>query len=430
MRWKRLFFFLALLAAVTSAVFVPVCAEGEETGEETSAPQEQEGNVDIGLEMPSGTETAEGREKADNPSEGEVEEVKYYRGRVTRITVEEEKRETEYSGGSLDTMVQVVEALVLGGPHKGEKVSAVYELTYGFSDKYKSVLLKEGDEVLLYIDEDENGTITGAYVTDVARDRYLAYLLVGFCAILLIVGRTKGLKAIISLLLSALAIIYVLLPSILKGWDPVIVSVAICVAVIGITMLLISGFNRKTLAAIIGTTGGVVVSGILAILIGTAAKLTGFGDDESQMLMYIPQNIYFDFRGLLFSGIIIGTMGATMDVGMSIASAMYEIKFNTPDIKIPDLIKAGMNVGRDVMATMTNTLILAYSGGSLNLMLLLMAYNIPFTEIINRDIIASEIVRALAGSIGLILTIPITAFAAGAIEKSGIKAKRPYGMDY
>ena len=113
-----------------------------------------------------------------------------------------------------------------------------------------------------------------------------------------------------------------------------------CILIIAVTLLIISGFNKKTLSAIIGTAGGVLIAGIIALIVGSAAKLTGFGDDESQMLMYIPQNITFDFRGLLFAGILIGTMGATMDVGMSIASAMHEIKENSPNIKTSALFKA------------------------------------------------------------------------------------------
>jgi uncharacterized membrane protein len=125
---------------------------------------------------------------------------------------------------------------------------------------------------------------------------------------------------------------------------------------------------RKTLSAIIGTAGGVLSAGVIALVIGSLAKLTGLGDDESQMLMLV-QDVHFDFSGLLFAGILIGTMGATMDVGMSIASAMHEIKVNSPNIKTSALIKAGMNVGKDTMATMANTLILAYVGGSLHLLL-------------------------------------------------------------
>ena len=238
-----------------------------------------------------------------------------------------------------------------------------------------------------------------------------------FVAFLIIFGGIKGLKSIITLFLTGIAIVKILLPMILKGYDPILISLGICAAVTTITLIIISGFNKKTLCAIVGTTGGVVVAGIMALSMGSLAKLTGLGNEEAQMLLFLPQNIDFNFKGLLFAGIILGALGAVMDVGMSIASAMHEIEQTNPSILTKDLIKSGMNVGRDIMGTMSNTLILAYTGGSLHMMLLLMAHKIPFSEVINWDMIASEVVRALAGSIGLIFAIPITAIVSGYIGR-------------
>lgn len=160
------------------------------------------------------------------------------------------------SGGSFESNIQIVEVLILKGPHQGEKVQAEYELNYAFSEKYKSTQLNQGDEVLLYVEENENGSVENAYVTEIARDKYLLYLVIGFFVILILVGRMKGLKAIISLILTVIAVLKILLPAILKGWDPVMVSVGICIAVICVTMLIISGFNKKTFSAVVGTTGG------------------------------------------------------------------------------------------------------------------------------------------------------------------------------
>ncbi|MCG8481857.1 MAG: YibE/F family protein [Clostridia bacterium] len=356
----------------------------------------------------------------------DLNSVPYSRGKVIEVLTEQ-NRQTTYSGGSFEFHVQIVKTHIIKGPHKGETLLAEYELNYGLDDQYKFIQLDEGDEVLLYLEEDENGEVIHAAVAEIARDKYLFYLVIGFFAMLLLVGRMKGLKAILSLLLTAIGVVKILLPAILKGMDPVFISVGVCVIVICSTMLIISGFNKKSLSAMIGTSGGVVCAGIIAMVIGTLAKLTGFGDQEAQMLMYIPQNIAFDFKGLLFAGIIIGTMGATMDVGMSIASAMHEIKENSPNIKHLDLIKAGMNVGRDTMATMANTLILAYAGGSLHLMLLLVAYQTPFSEVVNWDAISTEILRAVAGSIGIVATVPITAFVAGMIEEYKDKGNKAIG---
>lgn len=351
------------------------------------------------------------------------------RARVVRVLSVQDK-ETETSGGSMEARTQLVEVQALQGKYRGQAMIAENPLTNGLGDQFKGIVLKDGDEVLLYIEENKDGTVRAAYVGEYVRDKYLFWLAAAFILILIVIGRLKGVKAVISLVITCVAVVKLLLPMILAGFDPVLASVTVCTGIIAATLFIVSGINKKTFAAIIGTVGGVLTAGIIAQFVGTMANLTGLGDEESQMLMYIPQNIHFDFRGLLFAGIIIGALGAAMDVGMSIASTMHEIKCNTPEISKGALVRAGMNVGRDVMATMSNTLILAYAGGSLQMMLLLLAYDIPFIEIINRDMIASEVVRSLAGSIGLIFTIPITAIAAGFLGEKRVKVRQNNAVDF
>ncbi|RYD06678.1 hypothetical protein N752_03115 [Desulforamulus aquiferis] len=230
---------------------------------------------------------------------------------------------------------------------------------------------------------------------------------------MIVIGGIKGLKSVISLGVTGAGIFYILLPMLFKGYDPILSTVFVAAVLTSFTMILVHGFNIKTFSGIIGTTSGVVVAGVLAMLVGKAARLTGFSSEEMQMLLYIPQQVDFNFQGLLFAGMIIGALGAVMDVGISVASAIEEVKRVNPLLKKKELVQAGMNVGRDIMGTMANTLILAYTGGAIPLILIFMAYEMPFLKIINLDLIATEIVRALTGSIGLILAIPITAVVAG-----------------
>ena len=348
------------------------------------------------------------------------------RGKVNRV-LESRDEDIEYSGGSLQDTFQIVEIrITTDGPYKDRLIEAEYSQSMSFNEKQDNSSLKPGNEVLMVLEIDEAGEISQAYIYSVVRDKHLLLLLIIFSVIILSVGKLKGLKALISLVLTILSIIYILLPLILNGFDPVFVSIWICVAIAGITLLLVSGYNKKTLAAIIGTSGGLICAGVIAQIIGELAKLTGFGDEESQMLMFIPQDVSFDFKGLLFAGILIGALGAAMDVGMSLSSAMFEIKEINPEIKKGKLLKAGMNIGRDMIATMSSTLILAYTGGSLQLMLLFMAHEIPFTDIINQDVYATEVVRSLAGSIGLILTIPITAIAVSLLSEKSHREKERY----
>ena len=348
------------------------------------------------------------------------------RGKVTRV-LDSREDDIDYSGGSIQDAYQIVEIkITTDGPYKGKLIEAEYALSMSFSEKQKDALLKPGNEVLMVLELDDTGGISQAYIYSVVRDKHLLLLLIIFSVIILSVGRLKGLKALISLILTVLGIVYILLPLILRGFDPVFVSTWICIAIAGITLLLVSGYNKKTLAAIIGTSGGLICAGVIAQIVGEMAKLTGLGDEESQMLMFIPQDISFDYKGLLFAGILIGALGAAMDVGMSLSSAMFEIKEINPEIKKSDLLKAGMNIGRDMIATMSSTLILAYTGGSLQLMLLFMAHEVPFVDIINQDGYATEVVRSLAGSIGLILTIPITAIAVSFLSEKRHREKERY----
>lgn len=334
------------------------------------------------------------------------------RGKVLEIISEEDK-EIDFSEDQRMNF-QLIRVLITSGKHKGEEITVENIIDDRFA---YNINVSEGDHVLLHLEQNAQGDIEQGYISEIARDRFLVYLSLIFVLLLILVGGMKGLKSIITLIITGIAVLKILLPLILAGYSPVLVSVLVSIGVIAITLIIIGGIKRKTLSAIIGTSSGVIVAGILTLIIGSMAKLTGLGTEEAQMLMFIPQGIDFDFRGILFSGIILGALGAVMDVSMSIASSMHEIHMLNPNISKKDLIKAGMNVGKDIMGTMSNTLILAYTGGSLQLMLLFLAYDIPLIEIINRDMIASEVVRALAGSIGLICTIPLTALVASTIGR-------------
>lgn len=327
------------------------------------------------------------------------------------VSISDEQGQMDQSLYEMHIRAQIVYLEILNGQHKGER--AIAEYYYEEFESAGNMKLKDGDKVLVYIEEDIDGNIAHIDVADFLRQDTLLLLTIGFFLLLIILGGLKGLKSLVALVITCLAVIKVMLPAILSGANPIITSVVVCIGIIIITLLIVGGINYKSLSAIIGCAGGVLAAGIIALIAGYAMRFTGLGDEESKMLLYIPQNIQFNFQGLLFAGIIVGALGAAMDVGMSIASAMNEIAEQTKAITMGGIIKAGLNIGRDIMGTMSNTLILAYTGGSLQLLLLIMAYDISFVEIINREIMAIEILRAIAGSIGLLFTIPITSITAG-----------------
>lgn len=307
---------------------------------------------------------------------------------------------------------QELDIKILKGNHKGEvyKIRNVIETI----DVYH-IIVEEKDKVLLNMIEDENGELVSIHIYERDREFYVYLLIFLFVISLAIIGGKKGIKSAITLFLTGVLIIKVLLPLILYGFNPVVFTILICTLIIIITFIVINGINKKTITAILGTLGGVLIAGILSQIVGTGAKITGLAGEHAKTLAFLHKNNNLDFKGILFAAIIIGALGAVMDVCMSIASSMSEIIEIKPNINKKRLIKAGMNIGKDIMGTMSNTLILAYAGGSLQLLLLLMAQNIGYVQMINLDMINAEIITALSGSIGLIWSVPITVLVGAVI---------------
>lgn len=308
---------------------------------------------------------------------------------------------------------QEVKLKITSGKYKNE----IADIENHISDNvFYNIIVKKGDKVIISIEEFEDGHLN-VHITDYARQNHVFYLTGIFILLIILVGRKKGLKSIISLSITMVAIFKILLPMILKGKNPIPVTILISMAVTIITMFIISGINEKSIAAILGTSGGVIIAGLIAYYIGNKARLTGLNSEEAMMLTYIPQKVNFNFNSLLFSGIILGSLGAVMDVGISISSSIEEVYNANKDLTREELFSSGMNVGKDVMGTMVNTLILAYTGSSIPLLLLFMAHETSLIKILNLDIIATEVIRSLSGSIGLVLTIPLTAFIASVLIK-------------
>mgnify|MGYP001485559556 CR=1 FL=1 len=314
----------------------------------------------------------------------------------------------EFDGG-----YQNVKLKITSGKYKNKIINVRNDLSLNFA---YDIVVKQGDKVIVSVEEIEEGNIE-VFITDYMRQHYIFYLTIVFILLIIIIGKTKGLKAVVTLTITVFAIMKVLLPMMLKGANPIPITILISIGITIITIFVVGGINNKSISAILGTSGGVLIAGLIAYFIGSKVKLTGLSSDEAMMLAYIPQKVSFDFKNLLFSGIILGSLGAVMDVGMSISSAIDEIHNANSNITRKDLFTSGMNVGKDIMGTMTNTLILAYTGSTIPMLLLFMAYETSMIKIINLDIIATEVIRSLAGSIGLVLTIPLTAFIASVLIK-------------
>ena len=289
-----------------------------------------------------------------------------------------------------------------------EIVKVKYQLSYFLGSSLPADELKEGDRVYVNISFDENGGIVQTYIEYINNERFLIAMLVLYAGAVILIGGTKGIKALIGLVLTILAVFFVMVPLIFEGYSPLLVTVLTCIVVSLITFILISGFTKKTMAAVLGTAGGIIVAGVFAVIFGNLMKLTGACEHSNQLSM-IENGSRFDFEGIMVSGIILGALGACMDVGMSIASSIHELSENAKDNSFQMLLKSGMNIGKDVMGTMTNTLILAYVGSSLIVILLLKGNGFEGYQIFNNtELVVEEVLRAIAGSFGLVFTIPIT----------------------
>lgn len=281
---------------------------------------------------------------------------------------------------------------------------------------------KEGMHVIAMVSVSGDTNVVSVY----GQDRSIAiwgFVLI-FILIVCLIGGWKGCKAILSLVFAGVLILYFLLPMIYRGFSPILLTIVICVLATIFTMIMIGGISNKTISATIGTTCGVAVAGIAALIFGHFAGITGYNVSDIETLNFIAQETPIKIGELLFSGIILSALGAVMDVGMSIASTIQEIYETDPTLGKKRLFLSGIHVGRDMMGTMVNTLILAYVGGSLSTLMTNYAYNLSYNQLMNSYVIGVEIMQGLAGSLGVVLTVPITAFVAvELIYRKAVKEK-------
>jgi uncharacterized membrane protein len=299
--------------------------------------------------------------------------------------------------------LQKVTYEILEGPYKGNIFESENELMHRIDD----LNLKKGMQVLLLLTVFEDGSMTG-YATDYIRNNVMIIFILLFIGALILIGKIKGLRALISLLITVGAIFFILIPFTIQGQDPLLLAIIISVLVTIITILMIAGFNKKALSAIIGTLAGVFLAGLIAYIVGKISMLNGLSNEDARSLYIFKPDL--NFYHIFFASIMIGALGAVMDVGMSISSSVHEIAKHNPKSNKKHLFKAGMNVGRDIMGTMSNTLILAYVGSALPLIILFSMNDFSFMQVININFIAAEIVRSISGSFGLLLAIPVSAF--------------------
>lgn len=308
------------------------------------------------------------------------------------------------------------EAEITNGVDQNEIITATQNLRNDSATLEREV--SEGDKILMVSNNDE-----WHFAGFVMIDKIMMLGAV-FIILLLLLGGFKGLNAILSLGFTCAAIFAVFIPSILSGKNIYMAAIIVCTYSIIFSLFLINGVNKKSLSAIVGCFGGVIAASVLTLFMSRALGLTGIVDGDSLFLLYLPTENPIDLRAIIFAGIIIGAVGAIMDVAVSISSALWELKTQAPNLTFGEIFKSGINIGKDIMGSMANTLVLAYIGGSLSTILLLIVHAESFADLLNRELVIVEFLQALIGSLGILLTMPLTALICAVLY-----SKKPRQVD-
>lgn len=299
---------------------------------------------------------------------------------------------------------QVVVVEILEGKSTGKRVEIDNYLTAAHN-----VEVAIGSKVIISADEPDG---IDSYYTVYNFDRGLG-MIIFTCVLLLVIiaiGRGKGVKAILGLAYTLYLVIFLLLPTVFSGYSPVLMSI-ICVALSTIvTLMLLNGASKKTYSAIVATVLGVVLSAGGFYLMSLVLKVNGFSVDEAESLVLINQAMGLSIKDILFAGILISSLGAIMDVGMSIVSALSELFHHQPNLTQKQIFDSGIEIGKDMIGTMTNTLILAFTGSAFVSLLVLFSYNVDIKQLLSSNYIAIEFAQGIAGTLGIVLTVPIASF--------------------
>ena len=307
-------------------------------------------------------------------------------------------------------LYQVMQIEVLEGDYKGIPFQIDYGKRQVRNDNFRFV---PGDEVYVEVDKTPNNVLQ-AYYVDYVRTQPLLILLIAFIVSMLIMGHWKGLGSLVSLGVSMMMIIGYVIPHILAGEDPVKVSLIGSVILLAATLYLTYGWNLKTHASVVSIMVSLLITGALSLFFVYLTRLTGYGDENATYLMQFS-SVPIDPRGLLLGGMIIGSLGVLDDLVTSQSAAVVEIHDANPSLGFRRTLQKAMRIGQDHVAATVNTLVLAYTGAALPLLLIFTLGNGSYSYFINSEFLAEEIVRTLVGSLGLIAAVPISTVLATVI---------------
>ena len=319
-----------------------------------------------------------------------------------------ERRPCEGTDADQNVVCQEIAARLTSGPDTGETVPL--EVSEGPG----APRLEEGDRIIVGLVPGDDATY---YFSDFQRRTPLIVLGVVFALAVVALARWRGIMALVGLAVSLAVLVKFVLPAILEGRSPVAVSVVGAAAIMFVALYLAHGFSTRTTTAVLGTLGSLLLTGVLAWVFVEVAHFSGLASEEAGFLQAAAGRV--NLRGLLLGGIVIGSLGVLDDVTVTQASAVWELHQANPAYGFRRLFSAGLRIGRDHIASTVNTLVLAYAGASLPLLVLFTLSSRDLAGVLTGELVATEVVRTLVGSLGLVAAVPLTTgLAAFVAERS------------
>lgn len=307
---------------------------------------------------------------------------------------------------------------LLGGKFEGQTVTGVNMLN-GSLEQDK--LFSPGDKAMVVVSY-SGDAVTNVTMTDHYRLNWELVMAVGFALFLMLFAGRTGLRAIFSFVLTILALWKLLVPLYLKGWNPIWAGLAVTLLLTVLIIALVYGFDRRCAAAVSGSFLGILVTCVLGMLFTDLFQIHGAVMSYSESLLYSGYQD-LNLTRIFMASIFLGSSGAVMDLSVDITSAVYEVVEKRPDLPWTQAVRSGLNVGRAAMGTMTTTLLLAYSGGYIALLMVFMAQGTPLYNIFNYKYVAAELIHTVIGSFGLVTVAPFTALTAGVLLAGKVPAQ-------
>lgn len=331
------------------------------------------------------------------------DKISFEKARVTSVNSEDIKPDEAHSGlfaGSQNLTVQI-----LTGEFRGRSYPVLNNLNYD-----TNFVLKPGQSLIVSVSVTGDGKTVNINPNSPDRAPFLYVMAALFILLLCLTGGKSGFHSAIGIGFTMTSVLFLFIPLLYRGVPPVAASVIFAAATSCVTLTLVGGLELKSLVAFLGTLGGVAVSAGIELLFNELTGTSGYTFSDTDSLLAIASHSRLQVGGLFFAAVLIASLGAVMDVAISVATSVNEVYRKDPDCGGRALFRCGMNVGRDMMGTMANTLILAFTGSSLVILIQIYTYNMPYYQVMNSNNVAAEMIQALAGSTAVILTVPAVAF--------------------